>query len=280
MERPLKFRPKNETNKRFVLSPREIFQKRLDAFQTSVKEMQSESSEILSATLYGSMVKGTAHRRTDFGQEKESDIDGFLFVDAEEVAAKEGVAPKEVLDPINPEKFRNLRPDIERRYTEDLNKRLQSKLEPSERVLLHLDTLPLSEDIIDREIERDVKDIMHERQSHIDTAALEREGAKKINEGASSQELLAHVKNMIKAIKNVPKPRYVFLYKMFHLAVGKGDGLRRYRKMYLDKLAALGEIGEVVWAVNIRETERFENNGLDPTKRYPRTLAEAIKVYG
>jgi len=66
---------------------------------------------------------------------------------------------------------------------------------------------------------------------------------------------------------------------MFHLDVG--GGIRKYRKMYIDKLVQLGPVGEKIWTDTIRSTESMENNLANNTsKRYPRTLAEAVEMYG
>ncbi len=65
---------------------------------------------------------------------------------------------------------------------------------------------------------------------------------------------------------------------MFYLDVG--GGIRKYRKLFIEKLSKLGIDGEKIWADTIMGTEMMENNlSLDETKRYPRTLAEAIKLY-
>lgn len=65
---------------------------------------------------------------------------------------------------------------------------------------------------------------------------------------------------------------------MFRLDVG--GGIRRYRTLLLDKLASMGTRGERIWQEVVRGAETMEQ-GLhwDTKLAYPRTLAEARKVY-
>mgnify|MGYP003393243005 CR=1 FL=1 len=85
-----KQRPKNETKKRFVLSPEEFSKERLAAVKGVMGEIQSKYPEVLSLCMFGSMVKGTAH--------KESDIDGYLFIDTSLIAQKENIPEERIIE--------------------------------------------------------------------------------------------------------------------------------------------------------------------------------------
>lgn len=63
--------------KRFKLSGEPFAKERLAKVKTTVDVLKREHPEILSFCLFGSMVKGKA--------KPESDIDGYLFVDADSV---------------------------------------------------------------------------------------------------------------------------------------------------------------------------------------------------
>jgi hypothetical protein len=71
---------------------------------------------------------------------------------------------------------------------------------------------------------------------------------------------------------------------MFFLQIG--NGIRKYRKILLDKLSTMGPLGEKVWEGIITAQKEFERGGgkndenEEGKKRYPETLKEAIVVYG
>lgn len=119
----------DHTNKkrerRYEPPTNEIARQRLDTFRESVKQFQKERPEILGATLYGSMMKGSQAR-------EESDIDAFMYIDGELLKDKN----------VDTEKYRTTflenfggKDSGEREYFEDL--RLKE----------------LSSEIIDKEIE-------------------------------------------------------------------------------------------------------------------------------
>jgi len=60
--------------KRFELPKDEQIRERLVSFQNAISSLQESNPEVVGATVYGSMVTGSA--------KETSDIDGFVFIDA------------------------------------------------------------------------------------------------------------------------------------------------------------------------------------------------------
>lgn len=74
---------------------------------------------------------------------------------------------------------------------------------------------------------------------------------------------------------------------LFHLRVGQGKEIQKYRKMIIDKLYSLGQRGEEIWnriihAVALAEQDtRVEGTETRVQKtHYPQTIEAARRVYG
>ena len=258
-----KERPENETDKRFVLSREGFSRERLDALKEEVDNIKKKYPEVLSFSMYGSMVKGTAHEGSDF--------DGYLFVDAEKVAEQQHVPLEQVLD-ASYENDSLFTDDIENKYRTELQNKLKERLQLGHNFVEDIKVRPISEKIIDKEIEKMLKFYSAEEKYEQDSIKW---WGDQPGMNASEDELLAHENKR----PQVPKYVETSFANMFNLDVG--GGIRKYRKSFIEKLLKLGERGEKIWADTIKGTEMMENNfSTDETKRYPRTLGEAVKVYG
>lgn len=269
-----KERPQNETDKRFVLSEEDFSEKHLTAVKEEVDEIKEKYPEVLSLCLFGSMVKGTAH--------EDSDIDGYLFIDSASAAAKENIPEEQII------KYHQTRNDVyftdevAGRYTHEFRDGLKQKTGLEDKDVEHIRSRPISERVINDSIqaalqyqkakEQYYKDL---DQYDIDQKVWVKNTPKR---GQSIEVILEHQKNKPKRPVS-PDPVSTSLGSMFHLDVGGGIG--KYRKMLFTKLVELGPAGEEIWKSVIGNTERMENNLRgDPSKRYPRTLVEAIEIYG
>ncbi|HLD25573.1 MAG TPA: nucleotidyltransferase domain-containing protein [Candidatus Andersenbacteria bacterium] len=223
------------SEKRFHLSPESFNQERIQGIKNAMREIKQESPEVLALTMFGSMVKGTARER--------SDIDGYLFVDADEVAKK--YPTRDVIETVteNDDYFVSttyLKPDIDAIYKSALREKLQKSLKLSNEQVKDIRIRPISNEIIDKEIAN-----LTEAQKKSERPAL-----------ASSN-----------------------LSAMFHLGVGLE--IRPYRHHLIDKLSQMGDSGEKIWKEVIGATEINEQNfTYNDKKHYPRSLAEARQTYG
>lgn len=248
-----------QTEKRFSLSRENFAQERIDAVKNAVDKIKQERPEVLSLTLYGSMVRDTP--------KQESDIDGWLFVDADQVAA---LHPGEAVVEKMPKTETIVFPlEIASSYAQELRDKIGSVVDLSEEQLKHLRVTPIDKSIIDIEVERII-----EGQRQVDEY---KEQAKQ------RSQLMETDFNTYLNLPRVDYPNYygpnANLYEMFHLAVGKG--IEKYRTYLIEELSQKGEAGEVAWQSIISSTESFENQGETNTgKKYPRTLEEAKRVYG
>lgn len=268
-----KERPRNETSKRFVLSKEQFSRERLNAVKEEVDELQRKYPEVLSLCLFGSMVKGTAHEG--------SDIDGYLYIDSALIAQKEGVPEEEVLEKHSTRNETYLKQEIARSYVTELRTGIQEKTGLKDEDVKHVRSSPISEKVIDNGIDATL-DYYKKKEAYL--AGLDAYHAtfdhwlrSKPPQGSEVDVLLAYEKQKPERPKS-PDPVSTNFGSMFHLEVG--GGIRPYRKMLLKKLVDLGPAGEQVWADIIRSTEMMENNlSTDKNKRYPRTLADAVKQY-
>ena len=73
--------------RRFELATAPVARTRLDVFRDGIKKFQKKHSEVLGATVYGSMVKGEKAKAT-------SDVDAFLYIDADVITDKNKLQKK------------------------------------------------------------------------------------------------------------------------------------------------------------------------------------------
>lgn len=269
-----KERPENETDKRFVVSHEEFSKQRLEAVHEEVDEMKSKYPEVLSLCMFGSMVKGTAHEG--------SDIDGYLFIDSEIVAQKQGISEEDVIEKSTIRNASSLKDQFAKQYTTEFRRGIQERTGLEEKDVKDIKSRPISEKIIDREIQVALEYEIAKEKYESEKKGLQAKDLAWMRSrpprGSSVDVLLEYEKNRPKYPK-LPDHVMVGVDDMFHLDVG--GGIRKYRKMFIDKLVALGPIGDKVWENTIIGTEMLENNlSRAPSKRYPRNLAEAVEVYG
>jgi predicted nucleotidyltransferase len=231
--------------KRFEIQSDDFIRERLDIIQSGIEEMQEEDPNVLGLTMFGSMVKGKAHET--------SDVDGYLFLDAERLAQEEEQLAAQENREARPVTFDigdtgNLstypgehlydvyKPLIKEKFTKgDLL---------NEEQISDVNIRPISEEIIDRHL----------------SSLLQ---ASKLSENSEDGVDIEPSQN---------------LYGLFHLSIG--HGLEKYRQQVIEKLEEFGSEGEEIWSKIIGQTEKLEQYMYTDTPvRYPRTLAEARDLY-
>ncbi len=228
------------TERRFELPVQEDARGRLEAFRTTVKEFQKENPEVLGATVYGSMIKGKqAH--------SESDIDAFLYIDAENPACNS----------TNPDLYRD----------KFLNKLGAETLEERSRYYEDLRSQFLSTDILEKEIADQLD--FYTKESLYKEMLRQRYGE-------SSEEEKEQL------LKQEPDFRTIQfgISGMFHARVG--SGIEKYRKVFLEKIAHLSDKNkaEKIWgevASQIRTMEQRRDH--DVVIETPDTFMDALRKY-
>jgi hypothetical protein len=231
--------------KRFEIQSDSFVHERLDAVQNGVEEMKEEDPSVVGLTMYGSMVKGKAHEG--------SDIDGYLYLDAErlaqnemEQALQENREPRPVTFDTGDAGNLSTYPgehlyDV---YKPLLNEKMTKDGSLTEEQVSDINLRPISGEIIDRHL-------------------------------GSLQQGLEMARNGEEGVNIEPSQN---LYGLFHLEVGRGLG--GYRQQVIEKLEGLGQEGEEIWSKIIGQTEKLEQYMYTDTPiRYPRTLAEARNTY-
>lgn len=246
-----KVRQTPEDNKRFYFSKEKQFAKeKMEQVQAAVREMKKSYPEILSFCAFGSMVKGTAREKT--AQDAGSDIDGYLFIDfdiANKIWSKSNSSKARPLKLFYQDGFLG---NILLQEVEGIYKNKFAKSFPKDKIAgrldLHIQVLPVSQEIIDKEITR------------LSAAIDELDKTPQ----TELKELLSPITN---------------LFAMFHLDVG--GGVKNYRRYLLQKLNTLGKNGEKIWSLIIKNIEFMEQNfKLSAGRHYPKKLSQALEVYG
>lgn len=264
-----------ESSKRFSLSSEESAKEKIRAVQSTIEEMKREYPEVIGVSLFGSLVKGTATL--------ESDIDALLLVNPDAIAPDANKGPivhfvrydHAVIrgGASNESTFHwpELRSDLSEKYEQIFKEKLTQKLPTlREEQSRDITVAPLSQALIGKMLDEIV------------------DSYKKYPNGVSQQVIrLEHKIDLGEEGKFNPENIRIepsqLLYMLFHMDVG--GGLPPYRKMVLDRLSAEGILGETIWTNLISSTESWEQGGvafdaLPTEKRYPRTLAEAVGLYG
>lgn len=246
--------------KRFVIQTEDFAQKRVEALSVAVESLKKEYPEVISATLFRSLSRGDT--------KEDSDIDAVLYVDVDYISEKErleGKSGDDVIDLVVKKKelpnvpglqFQSLdiylRPDLYDKYNKLIQDRVLS-LDPSlgPDHVEHIRSLPMSESGINKLVDYLVK-----------------------MRGVSVEQ------GKEALVVNTPT---TLLGSMFHLDIG--GGIKKYRKILLNKLNDVGPAGELIWFDIIRYVERWEQKVEEysdlPTQiHYPRKLKDAVKVYG
>lgn len=250
------------SEKRFVIPKESIGYERLNKTQEVIEQVKKNYPEILSLCVFGSSTKGRSVEK--------SDIDGYLFVDAQVVAEKIGASENEVLvTEVNKTVYSETSSvyfvdDIGDRYNHLVRTGVKEKLGLSDEQVKHLRTRPISREIIDERVEdwknwdADMQEYRKQSEDH----------CKKWEAGDYS--------SMGPDVPEFMDTRY--LPYMFHLAIGKG--IQEYREYLIAKLTKLGDSGERIWVEVIKGTEEMENHLRAGTEiYYPKTLTEATQQY-
>ncbi len=238
----------NQTNnkeRRFTLATEISARTRLDSFRDAIKTFQKEHSEVLGATIYGSMIKGDQAKAT-------SDIDSFLYIDAETL-------PDE-------EKIKNSN-EVESEYHSYFLKSLNVNEEES-KYYKDLRIKLLSGQILEDDINSYIK---YEKNI---------EEYKKILKEKYTYEISEEEKE--KLLSQEPKIKRIdfAISGMFHARIG--SGIKKYRQLFLDKINALSDkkMAEKIWDDVYFNLKTYEQRN-DPNRniKIPSTLSEALRVY-
>lgn len=265
--------PQVKAEKRFAPSKEEFSQKRLEALKKTVDSMRREHPEVLSFSMFGSMARGNAH--------KGSDIDGYLFVDVterEKQSSHDGTEASLFLKDTSNDSGAetSFLPNAAATYREIFSKLMSESSEMNpQQIEEGLKVKPVSPRIVTEHLNSLVENVATERAYHEANKAWE---ASAPADTTDLTVLLEHRRaepERPRGLKLLPSS---VLLGMFHLDVG--GGIRPYREQVVRELQKHGPDGEAVWSKIIEWTERMENHGNKTEKRYPRTLAEAEKVYG
>ncbi|MFA6898442.1 MAG: hypothetical protein WC250_03510, partial [Candidatus Paceibacterota bacterium] len=219
--------------------------------------------EVLSFCMFGSMVKGMAHEG--------SDIDGYLYIDSAQVAKGEGISEEQVLENSVTLNQTYLTQEVAKKYILEFRAGVRERTGLEDKDVEHIRSRPISEKVIDMEIARLLA--FYKAREEYD-AKVKGWADSRPPRGSSVDDLVAYEK------ARPIYPSYVApsLGDMFHLDVG--GGVKKYRKIFIERLNELGPSGEKIWEDTIRSAEMIENNlSTAPNKRYPRTLVAARAVY-
>lgn len=261
------------TPKRFELSREQFARDRVQAIRDTIDFVKKERPEIVSFALFGSLVKGNTR--------PESDIDMYVFIDADSVQEKHpdeqvvvdkkwnfnldrGEGPRAVTF-----RWKDFTIPTREGYYEYVVGELTSRVPLTHEQVKHIHPVPVSEEIIDEMLD-DISDSYTEYPSGIESSIVYL--ARQLHEGDAAKEKTANSRI---------EPNQL-LYSMFFLDAG--GGLRKYRRHLIERLSSLGGVGEKIWKDLIRSTEAWEQKLglLEKTsgKRYPRSLVEARLLYG
>lgn len=262
-------------SKRFPLSRSPLSQERLAAVRHAYEHVHHEHPEVLSLTLFGSLVKGAT--------KETSDIDANIYIDADRVAQdhKEEVLVDRKLDRDIQETFQEdrlsavshrwkvFRSDIAAKYISFIRTQLQKELPAlTDRQVRDVFAWPVNEAILAAATD-DMVASFREYPQGIDTSDIH---LVPFSEGEAAREYTADAR---------VEPSGPF-FGIFLLSVG--NDLRPYRAFVIERLSREGEIGEKVWSNIVKYVEAWEQGKefyeLPTEKHYPRTLADAQRVYG
>ncbi len=256
----------NKQERRFAPSTEEFSKKRLEGLKDTVAELRSTDPAILSFTMFGSMARGNPR--------PESDIDGYLFVDEKQLGAAhpDQVITEEKKDESGTETY--LSPELSVQYRQKFKEMMSEKTDMAqEQIDTGLKIRPISERIIQHDVQSLVQHFRDkEKYNENFNTWLKSEPPDRTDLKA----LIEYQKSRPEAPSTVSPS--TALSGMFHLDVG--GGVRPYREFLIDELEQQGADGEEAWQRIIQGTEMLENYLSTTDKRYPRTLAEARKVYG
>ncbi len=266
-------------SKRFIVTSEQQPKARLAAFRQALTEARAHFPEIVGATLYGSMVKDTAHEG--------SDVDAYIFVDldaakqhftsedyrlAEEEAktvVREEQAQRQQIDTENPAPIQAPRVEdliARKRYRPGFVSALEKTgLAPDD--MKDIRVRVLSQEVINQDLSMAVK-------QELKLVDWEKQLVE-VNK--------TDFNNYWEWTKNNPRPNFRFgdlrISSLFHLAIGRN--LDQYRGYVLDFLSSNGASGERVWKGIIGRTADMERSfvGSNYQNLYPQTIDSAKAYY-
>ncbi len=247
---------------RFEISKEEAIAARIHAVQEGVRNLQTMYPEVVSFAAFGSMVKGNA--------DKDSDIDGRVFVDTDLASQLEGSGVDVEIgwSPVDSEKpqsgsiiFARLEADEKKRY-ENLIKAALAEADPyfQNDKVEHIEALPVTKKVV-----ATILDIWHKSEAEQRTGKMS---------GPQTDKIVGSE----------------YLPQLFFLDIGRGN-LKEYRQQIVTTLMTYGSIGESMWKKIIVFVEIMERK-INPSDiksmkegatltdiHYPRTLKEAYVAY-
>jgi predicted nucleotidyltransferase len=233
--------------KRFMPAENSEARARLDQFRNSVKEYQKKHVEVLGATVYGSMIKGSQAKKT-------SDIDAFVYIDGDKIPEQEKSKDKDVIESEYRLNFLNSLNDPEgekTKYYEDLRFQI------------------LNEELLDKNIDYLVEYESKDKEYQ------------KILEQNYKYDMADEEKDKLLSQRPNAFPKDFFAVAgMFHARVG--TGIEKYRKLFLEKINDLSDkkMAEKIWNDIFFSLKTYEQRA-DSNKitRIPESLAEATRTY-
>lgn len=255
--------------KRFVLSKEPFAQERIEAVKQVVDDIKSVHPEVLSFCMFGSMTSGRAN--------PESDIDGYLFVDATKTAGKLSKEQTDIIQTSKPEEG-SIRTyftsEVEDEYSGLMRQELMARLNLTAEQVQHVRIRPVSEQIIDEHVKDLQEQVNALREFNSKIIAWESRNPKGV--GKPIQEVLDYYEQRPKH-PSLPSPS-VTLQSMFHLQIG--NGIQPFRTHLINQLSNMGVEGEEIWKEIIQGTEMMESHLRTETgKVYPKTLEQAKAIY-
>ena len=269
--------------KRYVISKEENARKKFEVFREIFWRVEKEHPEIIGATLFGSMVKGTAGLN--------SDIDAFIFVDLDKI--KNTITPQEV--EVANAQIAKLKNEHDQKVAEGKEFGEYQPTPVEDYIVTHrykeLFTEPLKSTGLTDEQMRDVRimavsknDLEDELEKAVDSQQKVIEydqKQKELYQQAIDSENWDQYYDWKK--ENQVPDEYFMNWKvsaMFHLAMGRG--IQTYREIVANFLQQKGKVGEVVWRSGvISRTADMERNfrGSSYQNLFPQTLDDARKYY-
>lgn|SRR3989338_841126 len=225
---------------------------RLRSIQGSIQELKKTHREIVGLCLYGSLVRPAKHpeQPKELDEETQSDMDGAFFIDAEKLSDVTGV-PEEKLVNFEIEAMAHTKkaryefdPTVRRKYHQMFKDAFQKRnpTMPSEEQYKHLWILPISPNLIDRELQ--------ELQKNYEIDSLERE-------------------ERITPSLNI---EMIFLFDI-------GADSKRYRSHVIHALQELGEVGQKIWTSIIDGLSFYDIRWKKNIDKLPATLEKAEKRF-
>lgn len=237
----------SNNERRFTLATETTARTRLDNFRDKVKDFQKKNPEVLGATVYGSMIKGEQAKET-------SDIDAFLYVDAETMPEKENLQEKYNF--------------VDIKYRTDFLKSLNISNEDEQTYYRDLRVKLLSEETIDKDID-----------DYIQSETRYNTYKQMLNE-KYTYDLPEEDKEKLLAQEPLTQGMDFATAGMFHAKVGYG--LEKYRHLFLEKVNELSDkkMSDNIWKDIYSQLKTYEQRS-DPSKKIeiPATLDEAIRIY-